>query len=102
MNDRVVRVDPLAGTDIEIPDPFTRTTDENGWLHGLSPRLKVTVIPDDAPARMFNRAALQPFKGRGKKVLVCELGGVRLYIDGDHLVLTKRKLNPSFNDGNPG
>jgi len=90
-----VLVDPHAGVDVEIPDPFERSTDDDGLLHAVSPQMQITVIPDgEESARMFNRVAVQPFRGLGKKVLVCELNGVRLYVDGNHLVMTTQKMNP--------
>ena len=77
---------------------WERHEDSDG-LHAVSPLLRVTVVPDgEGSARLFKRHAMQPLRQRTKTVLVGELNGVRLYVDGKNLVMTTRDLYPEFGD----
>lgn len=57
---------------------------------------RVTVLPD-GKTRMFRRRAIKRHQdGRTEEVswLVAELDGVRTYIDGDDVVVTRQELYP--------
>jgi len=76
---------------------FVITTDENGIQHAVNEQLQVSVLPD-AKARLFHRREIRPFAGGQKRsALVAELDGVRVFIQGSHIVVTKRNL-PLFGE----
>ncbi len=82
-------------------DVWQRHEDADGLLHAVSPLQSVTVVPDgEESARLFKRHAVQPLARRKKTVLVGELNGVRVYIDGGSVVMTVQDLYPEFTGGN--
>jgi len=85
-----------------LQEHCTITRDKNG-VHAVSTRLVLTVVPDagkESEAQAFNRNAIRVVKPEGiperDRVLVGELGGVRVYakdVEGvTHLVMTREDM----------
>jgi hypothetical protein len=70
------------------------TTDEAGHWHGTDGHTTVTLI---GAGRMFKRRAVKGV-GSDESVetcwLVAELDGVRVYHQGNHIIVTKEELYP--------
>ena len=70
------------------------TTDEHGNRHGMDGNIIVSLIGE---GRMFKRRAV---KGAGSENaqevcwLVAEIDGVRLYQNGNQIILTRQDMNP--------
>lgn len=70
-------------------------TDDAGSRHGTDGTITVTLLETDG--RMFKRRAI---KGAGSEQaeevcwLVAELDGVRVYQNGNSIVVTRKDLNP--------
>ncbi len=70
------------------------TTDEHGNRHGTDGNITVSLIGE---GRMFKRRAV---KGAGSENaqevcwLVAEIDGVRLYQNGNQIILTRQDMNP--------
>lgn len=70
------------------------TTDEHGNRHGTDGSITVSLIGE---GRMFKRRAV---KGAGSENaqevcwLVAEIDGVRLYQNGNQIILTRQDMNP--------
>ena len=71
------------------------TTDEHGHRHGTDGITTVSLL--DASGRMFKRRAIKRI-GSGNQEEVCwlvaEMNGVRVYQNGNHVVITTEDLNP--------
>jgi hypothetical protein len=73
---------------------FEFTTDADGTKHAVNPYLAVSVLPD-GEARLFHRRELKPFAAGGavtRSALVAELDGVRVFIVGANIIVTKQNL----------
>lgn len=74
---------------------FDIRQDEDGARHAVSPDLVVTVLPD-GESQIFHRNAIKKNTATGEtthlRALVAELNGVRIYLLGDHIVLTTQDL----------
>lgn len=74
---------------------FDIREEADGAKHAVAPDMAVTVLPD-GESRMFHRNAIKKRMDTGETVhlraLVAELNGVRLYLVGNHLVLTTQDL----------
>jgi hypothetical protein len=72
------------------------TKDEDGTIHAVLKGRVISVLPDGA-SKVFRRRAIKGVgspKARQVEWIVAELDGVRVYVQGDHIVMTKRDLNP--------
>lgn len=71
--------------------------DESGAVHAVTGDIAITVLPD-GPSTAFKRRAIKiPTSGDPSwevEWLVCELNGVRLYINGRQAIMTTQDLNP--------
>ncbi len=74
---------------------FDIREEADGAKHAVAPDMAVTVLPD-GESRIFHRNAIKKHMGTGETVhlraLVAELNGVRLYLVGNHLVMTTQDL----------
>ncbi len=74
---------------------FDIRQDEDGSRHAVSPDLVVTILPD-GESQMFHRNAIKKNTATGEtkhlRTLVAELNGVRMYLLGNHIVLTTQDL----------
>jgi len=74
---------------------FEINRDEGSTTTAKSDRLSVTVMGE---SRVFHRNGVKKHLKTGEsehvRYLVCELDGVRLYINGPELVMTKEDINP--------
>ena len=82
-----------------IYEPVKKDEGENGIQHLFSGKLNLTVVPTgDQKARVFVRNAVRfnppPGVPERTRWLVGELKGVRVYTDGDSIIVTTRDLNP--------
>jgi hypothetical protein len=71
------------------------TVGEHGHRHGTDGGVTVSLMDEDG--RMFKRRAIKGFgAGSGEEVcwLVVELDGVRVYQQGQHVIVTKQDLYP--------
>lgn len=77
------------------PRIFDIRTEADGSKHAVAPDMVVTVLPD-GESQIFHRNAIKKHMGTGEtthqRALVAELNGVRLYLVGNHLVLTTQDL----------
>lgn len=70
------------------------TTDENGFTHGTDGNITVSLMDE---GRMFKRRAI---KGVGTEQaeevcwLVTELDGVRVYQQGNSVIVSRKDMNP--------
>ncbi len=87
---------PADWADFEIVRP---ADDDPAW-HATSrrlPALTVSVVPaNGGHAKIKHTRIVQPWRKprpRYRSVLVGELGGVRLYIEGQRLILTDQELD---------
>ncbi len=73
---------------------FEISQDADGAWHAVNGLLSVTVLPD-GKARLFHRREIRPFAKPPRKdsALVAELDGVRVFIRGTHIVVTKQNLS---------
>ena len=79
----------------EVFEDFQISEDDVG-KHATSPLWTVTVLPDGESRIAHRRCIEKNMKtGRTEKrsVLYAELDGVRVYIRGFHVVITKQKLH---------
>lgn len=86
----------MIQTDYENhPHNYTLSTDEEGNKHAINSINSLTVL-NDGKTKMFQRRAIKNV-GSGEPTfetcLVGELDGVRVYIKGTSIVLTKQDLN---------
>jgi hypothetical protein len=75
---------------------FDIVAESDGGWRAASPHFRLRLLPDGA-ARMFRRRAIKAAgtpAARAVEWLVAELDGVRLYVDGSELVMTRRELQP--------
>lgn len=86
----------MIQTDYENhPHNYTLSTDDEGHRHGINSINSLTVL-NDGKTKLFQRRAI---KGVGsgnptfETCLVGELDGVRVYVKGTSIVLTKQDLN---------
>jgi len=75
------------------------STLEDGSIQAISPELQLLILPEeDSKAKAFNRNGLKKQVGMSGfhhiRWLVGELDGVRCYIQGSKIILTKRDLYP--------
>ena len=74
---------------------FDISHDEDGARHAVSPDLVVTVLPD-GESQIFHRNAIKKNTATGEtthlRALVAELNGVRMYLLGNHIVLTTQDM----------
>ncbi len=74
---------------------FDIREDADGTRHAVSPDLVVTVLPD-GESQIFHRNAIKKNTGTGEtthlRALVAELNGVRMYLLGNHIVLTTQDM----------
>jgi len=71
------------------------TVDAAGRLHGTDGRITVTLIAEGG--RLFKRRAVKGVgSGESSEVcwLVAELDGVRVYQQGDHVIVTRAEMYP--------
>lgn len=71
------------------------TVGEHGHRHGTDGRLTVSLL--DESGRMFKRRAVKGFgTGSGEEVcwLVVELENVKIYQQGDHVIVTRQDIYP--------
>ena len=71
------------------------TVDAAGRLHGTDGRITVTLIAEGG--RLFKRRAVKGVgSGESSEVcwLVAELDGVRVYQQGDHVIVTREEMYP--------
>jgi hypothetical protein len=71
------------------------THGEHGHRHGTDGHITVSLLEEDG--RMFKRRAIKGFgAGSGEETcwLVAELDGVRVYQQGNHIVVTRQDLYP--------
>lgn len=77
------------------PLAFDISQDEDGARHAVSPDMVVTVLPD-GESQIFHRNAIKKNTATGEathlRALVAELNGVRMYLLGNHIVLTTQDL----------
>ncbi len=70
---------------------------ENGLVHATNDAMAIHVHTEGS-SKVFHRVGIQKnlkMGGTNKiKWLVCEIDGVRLYVNGDTLILTKKDLYP--------
>lgn len=69
------------------------TTNPDKSLLVELPDKKVTIMPD-GKTQVFSRNGIRVQTGEHIRWLVCELDGVRLYVNGDNMVMTKRDMYP--------
>lgn len=69
------------------------TVEDDGTVHAVSSDIQLTILPD-GEARAFNRNALKMEAGNERHIrcLVGELDGVRIYVKGSHIIMTKQDL----------
>lgn len=82
-------------TDFENhPHNFDLSQDDDGTRHAVSPLLSLTVLPD-GETKLFQRRAIKRV-GSGNPefatCLVAVLDGVRCYVHGNQIVLTRQEL----------
>lgn len=74
---------------------FEIRQDEDGLRHAVSSEIMITVLPDGL-SQLFHRNAIRKNTATGETVhlraLVAELNGVRMYLLGNHIVLTTQDL----------
>ena len=76
-----------------MADPFEIVRDSDGARHAIGNAFSVTVLPDKADTcEIFWRNRLKPFTkpATRERILVAQLDDVRLYVDGDKLLMTKK------------
>lgn len=78
-----------------MTDPVHQiTTDADGNQHGSDGKITVTLMGE---GRMFKRRAFKGV-GSGESVetcwLVAELDGVRVYQQGNHIIITREDMYP--------
>jgi len=85
----------MIKTDYEShPHNYTLSTDEEGHKHGIN-SINTLAVLNDGKTKLFQRRAI---KGVGsgdttfETCLVGELDGVRVYVKGNSIVLTKQDL----------
>lgn len=78
----------------EDPLEFDLATLEDGTKTAVNLVLSIAVLPD-GEAKIFKRRAIKLGAGNSayKTALVCELNGVRVYIQNNQLVMTTQDLN---------
>jgi NOL1/NOP2/fmu family ribosome biogenesis protein len=69
------------------------TKQDDGSLLVELPGKKITILPD-ADMQAFSRNGIKLATKEHSRWLVCQLDGVRLYVNGDNMVLTKQDLFP--------
>lgn len=84
-----------AAPEVEVPyQDCEIKTDEQGIRHAISKDGCVSVLPD-GEVKLFMRNAIK-FRPNGNKehlrMLVAELDGVRVYVKGDQVIVTKQDL----------
>lgn len=70
------------------------TVDEHGLKHGTDGNMVVSLDPEGT---MFKRRAVKGLgtpEAREECWLVAELNGVRVYQQGQHVIVTTKDLNP--------
>ena len=70
------------------------TCDEHGSQIGTDGQITVSLIGD---GRMFKRRAVKGVGTEGAQEvcwLVCEMDGVRVYQQGNNIVVTRKDMNP--------
>ena len=79
-----------------MADPVHEITDDDlGHRHGTDGTLTVSLM--DASGRMFKRRAVKGAgSGNAEEVcwLVAEMDGVRVYHQGNSVIVTKNDMNP--------
>jgi hypothetical protein len=76
------------------PRPF-EIVDVDGSKHATNGENNVALLETDG--RMFRRRAVKGFgteNARNIEWLVVEIAGVRVYVDGKNIVVTRADLNP--------
>ena len=70
-------------------------TDEDGTKHCILPEMSLSILPD-GESKVFLRNAIKLIGGRQEKrrYIVGELDGVRVYIEGASVIMTKQDLYP--------
>lgn len=71
------------------------TVDEHGMSHATDGTVSISLL--DQSGRMFKRRAIKGVgSGNSQEItwLVAELDGVRLYQNGNHIVMTKQDMYP--------
>ena len=80
-------------------DDVKSTQDEDGTWHMVSVQGVLSVLPD-GETRVFHRNAIKfavgeggdPNRGGSYRMLVGELDGVRVYVMGNKVILTKQDI----------
>ena len=76
-----------------MPDPFELVRDEDGTQHAIGGVFSVTVLPAKSDTcRIFWRNRIKPFARPAikERILVAQLDDVRLYVQGDQIIMTKK------------
>lgn len=78
-----------------LEDYVIKQDDEGAW-NATSLQRIVTVLPE-GDTKIFMRNGVRPFAPGGEqrvRWLVAELDGVRVYVHGNHILVTKQDLYP--------
>lgn len=73
------------------PAPFEITDSDSGGKIASNGTQELRSL--DSDARVFRRRAVKNFT-RMVEWAVCELGGVRVYFDGQKVIVTRRDMTP--------
>jgi hypothetical protein len=85
---------PAQTAALLAPRPF-EIVDADGSRHATNGETAVALLETDG--RMFRRRAVKAFgtpEARSIEWLVVELAGVRVYVDGKNVIVTREDLNP--------
>lgn len=76
----------------EAPDWESTHDPETGMWHSVGREPGQVSLSVDAPGFVKKRTFIKPAKAYKHRILYGELDGVRVYIDGQSVILTKRDL----------
>lgn len=83
---------------IEPFEPFKLHPDPDGTQHAVKDGIGISVLPDVGEVKIKHRVGIHPSTGEKSRWLFIQAGDVKVFVNGRHIVITKRDLLPTFAD----
>jgi len=77
--------------------PFELTNEPDGTKHAIKDDIQITVLPDVGDVELKHRVGQQTQGLEQSRWLYGKLGELRLYVNGTHVIITKKEMIPTFN-----
>lgn len=81
---------------IEPQAPFRLSKEPDGTQHAIKDNIQITVLPDVEDCIIKHRVANKPYAEKSARWLLVTIGDLKMYVNGTHVVVTNRDLNPTF------